>query len=747
MKSPRVPYKNFSRYVSRVPLFPVNFFLDLTKEDTISDNKLKAICEDQRVREALFLASPDLYSEFNKWIAGELNDEKSERIKFTLLKYLSRMSSRCTPFGLFAGTSVGQFSEKTDIELKENYKHSRHTRFDMNYLVALAQSIAKIDIVKTQLRFYPNTSIYKLGQQLRYIEYSYENANRVHHIVGVKDSWYLSEILGTAKSGATMKELANTITEDVAYEDAFDFVNELIDSQILISELEPSVSGIDFLDHIIQVLNQLEGTAPITSLLEGMKERLSKIDQSITNDISEYIDISKHLEPLDTKFQLKYLFQTDLMVKHQSNTISHEVLKDIYGALSVLNKLTSSLNNGNFSKFKAAFFERYETEPVRLSKALDKELGLGFIQDHNYGDVNMFVDDLELPEATQEETSSSFTTTKSHDLLLKKLIDSMSNGKDIIHLTDNDLTDFKEDWTDLPDTLSSMIEIITENGEEKIHVPFVAGSSAANLIGRFCHGNRDIKDLAIEITDTEKKIHGDKIVAEIVHLPESRVGNILFRPHLRDYEIPYLAQSTLASSKQVNINDLHLVAQSPEHLSIISKTHKKEVVPRLSNAHNFTIGSLPVYHFLASAQNSGTRNGIALEWGVLADKFDFLPRVEYKNIILSFKLWNIKKEDISTLVNTLNDSSKFKVALEAFVKSKKLPQFVMLKDQDNELLINLKNTLSARMLIDTVKKREGFQLKEFLHTTKSIVKQGEDFYANQIILSFYNEDRLQQSKN
>jgi hypothetical protein len=54
----------------------------------------------------------------------------------------------------------------------------------------------------------------------------------------------------------------------------------------------------------------------------------------------------------------------------------------------------------------------------------------------------------------------------------------------------------------------------------------------------------------------EKKYHPDKILAEIVHIPESRTGNILRRPILRDYEIAYLSNSGVSRDYTLDINDL-----------------------------------------------------------------------------------------------------------------------------------------------------------------------------------------------
>ena len=78
-----------------------------------------------------------------------------------------------------------------------------------------------------------------------------------------------------------------------------------------------------------------------------------------------------------------------------------------------------------------------------------------------------------------------------------------------------------------------------------------------------------------------------------------------------------------------------------------------------------------------------------------------------------------------------------------FCKDRSIPQYVMLSDGDNELLINTLNITSMTMLLETVKKRARFHLKEFLHSEKGCV-QGEDGgYANQIILSFYNKNLLE----
>jgi len=747
MNPRNIPYHHFENYVLRSPLFSIDFYKSITQKQMTSDAHLKTLINnDQRIKEAIFLASPTLTTEINKWLDNRLDAEKSEKIHYTVLKYLSRMSSRCTPFGLFAGTTVGHFNDYTNIELKKNHKHKRNTRLDMNYLASLCLHLSKTESIRDQLRFFPNTSLYRLGHQFRYIEYSYINTRRVHHIIGIDFNEYVDKIISLAKTGKTINELAVSIVdEEISLEDAKEFITELTENQILISELEPTVSGDLLSKNIIDILKPLKGTKPIVSILEEVDRQLEILDTSLPNHTNEYLKISELLKPLDVPFDIKYLFQTDMVLAQKENTLSQLTAKKITKTLKLLNKLSSISKKTAFNQFQEAFIERYETKSVPLSRALDKELGIGYSQNNDYGDVNPLIGDLNIPTPSSTTLNQTINTNIIETILHKKVVECLTSNSTTIQLKDNDFEDITERWDDLPDTMSSMVEIYNLNGKEKVYMNYAAGSSAVNLLGRFCHGDSNIEDHVNHIIEVENKMNKDKILAEIVHLPEARAGNILFRPHLRDYEIPYLANSTMPSKNQIRIDDLAIVADSNNRIKIMSKKHSKEIVPRLSNAHNYAFG-LPVYQFLASSQNSGKRNVITFDWGNLIDKFDFLPRVEYNDIILSYKLWNINKEAIQPLVNSIANTSELRRLISEFKTDKKLPDLVMLKDGDNELLINLCNIPSVKMLLHTVKKRPGFQLKEFLHSD-GIVKESAKRFSNQVIVSFYNEHKLNQKTN
>jgi hypothetical protein len=103
------PYLNFPSIVLRSPLFPFNFIKELVSGKNITEEQILAVCQIPDVDEAIFLASPDLHTQLHERLNGSLTDKKKiKRLHYALMRYILRMSTRPTPFGLFAGFNVGQ---------------------------------------------------------------------------------------------------------------------------------------------------------------------------------------------------------------------------------------------------------------------------------------------------------------------------------------------------------------------------------------------------------------------------------------------------------------------------------------------------------------------------------------------------------------------------------------------------------------------------------------------------------------
>lgn len=83
----------------------------------------------------------------------------------------------------------------------------------------------------------------------------------------------------------------------------------------------------------------------------------------------------------------------------------------------------------------------------------------------------------------------------------------------------------------------------------------------------------------------EESLQPDAIFAEIVHLPEGRLGNILTRPILREYEIPYLGKPGVLPDRQIPIAD-PLVSVAGDPVALRS-ARPGRVIPWRTRTHNY----------------------------------------------------------------------------------------------------------------------------------------------------------------
>ena len=198
----------------------------------------------------------------------------------------------------------------------------------------------------------------------------------------------------------------------------------------------------------------------------------------------------------------------------------------------------------------------------------------------------------------------------------------------------------------------------------------------------------------------------------------------------------------LSSEYQIELDDLMISTRHNSRVKLRSLKHDKEVIPCLTVAHNYSNAALPIYQFLANVSSQQRRISIGFSWPQVFEEYDYLPRVEYHDVIVAKATWNIRHQEIADILEQMDDVHMLYEISSSFFQSRNIPQYVLLVDGDNELLVNTKNITSICMLLDTVKKRDKFQLKEFLHNSNGPVKEGKDSYANQVIVSFYNEKKL-----
>ena len=681
--------------------------------------------------EAIYLASPTLFEQQEK------ND--SDKIKLSIKKYQQRASTRCTPFGLFAGCGVGKWGNENCIKKEKQYKH---TRLDMEVICEIASVLTSHSLIKKHLLYYTNNSLYKVLDKFRYVEYDLKNKNRNYKITSIDESLYVKDILSLTNNGASYVDLVNCLlSHDVSIEEAEQFIDELLESQIIRTNLYPNVTGVEFysiiLDRIKEIVekNESQEIIYIYNLLLEIDVDIKKIDARLDSDIIEYKNIFGNLKKILPQLIENNLFQTDLYYDSTSATVTKEIQAQLLETISFLGMLYEKKESQGLKMFKEKFQNRYEEQEIPLVQVLDPVSGIGYTTKDTEG-INYLVDNINISN-TDKDVNVKWKTSDS--LLLKKLIIANSENSKIVEFTNEDLEN-KNTVVNIPPSISVFFSIISKT-KNILQFKYAGGSSAGNLLGRFALENRDIGNLLKEIVQHETKFYSDKIIAEILHLPENRIGNILLRPHVHTYEIAYLAESTKPKNCVIDINDL-LISVKNNRITLRSKKHQKEIIPRLTTAHNYNLSSLPIYQFLCDLQiHNYDKNYFSFNWGALANEFDFLPRAIYKNTILKPAQWNVNKGKLLPIIDSLKFYNQDKII--EWQNSLKLPSKFLLVDGDNELYVNIFDELSVKAFASVIKNKDKIILYEFLYDEQDtlIFDSNNKGYTNELIAILYNNEK------
>lgn len=705
--------------------------------------RLKGIVRRTDVQEALFIASASTYHELARWMNEPgAEDPKLER---TLTRYVQRMAGRATPFGLFAGCSVGEIGATTDIVLSSASEYRRHSRLDNDYLCALTHYLNGKSEVQARTQYRPNSSLYRLGRTWRFVQTIFVGMTRRDSLVGLEADDFLVAALERARDGATLDEVARHVAAadpdgDISTEDATDYVRELIRQQVIVSDLEPVVTGEEPLADILGQLRRMASCQELetaTATLAQVQEQLTAIDGSpLGIDVERYRTIGQQLAVLGVPPDPSRLFQVDITKASPAARCGPDVVEEIVQAVTLLHRLSPSVESEPLRRFREAFTARYERQEVPLVEALDEESGIGFDRSEAPAAENApLLDGIPLPSVG--DAAGARWTERDSFLLSKLEVMRATAGELVLGLTDDDVELLARSGTDhpLPDAFSvlAVVGIAPDTrAVTDVLIRYAAGPSGAGLLGRFCHADQELHSFVGKHLAAEQSFRPDAAFAEIVHLPMGRMGNVLARPVLRDFEIPYLGRSGAPDERQISITDL-LVSVEQNRVILRSKRLGREIIPRMTNMHNYRTGQ-GIYRFLCSLQGQLVSPIQQWNWGGLQTR-DFLPRVVHKKQVLCRARWRLDRRMLRRFTgDSFPDQLRH---LQSWRQSEHLPRFVAFVEGDNELPVDFDNLLSVETLLYALRNRADATLVEMYPRPEALGAYGpEGRFVHEIVVPF-----------
>lgn len=712
--------------VLRTPLFPYK---------VNSDYKDKLTVNSVFFDEALFISSPSLYEAFHSSKAL-----RSGSIKNAVRKYFKRSAYRCTPFGLFAGVSLALFDDSTNFCLDKIELHERHTDIDLYFLEQVVQFLVERPEVRNHLYYYPNNTIYQSSQQIRYTEYFFSNKIRNYQLVTVDNSRYIQKILKTAEKGARLADLAKQIvSEDVSYNEAKSFVEEMRISQLLISEFELSITELEPLSIIKEKLDRI-GLKSSTDLSLKLATLISCLHDLKTSALGEGKNSYKKIDQLVDIFKAQgdrsILCKTDLHKVTKTRSISRNVAEEAKRSITFLAGIRR-MKTGRIKSFKDKFIDIYGDKFMPFNEVIDEDMGIGYpVSEKQQADPAPLLKGISLPSQQGEEPQ--YTIGFWESILLKKFQNAMVNHSDEINLDDININQ-ELALNNLEDSFSATFNVLTKSDGEfddnDFNLRFVGahGPSSGNYMARFCRVIPELTQLVrSSIKQEENNYPKDTIFAEVVHLPHARAGNILHRPVLRDYEIPIINPASLPPEKTILLSDLSIGVVQNE-IVLYSEKLKCRVVPRQTSAHNYDSNTLPAYHLLCDIQNQKYASGLNWDWGLIGH-FDYLPRIRYGKTILARARWTLK-----SIKGTQFSKDEHLKNVKAQIKGVSPPDAVVMVSSDNEIPLDLSLTNDLEILAEELKARDVILEEDLFEKFGTPINGPEGHFTNECIIPFYKE--------
>jgi thiopeptide-type bacteriocin biosynthesis protein len=557
---------------------------------------------------------------------------------------------------------------------------------------------------------------------MRIIESRLRDGRRTHHLVVIDDDAPLRCALDAAAGGCVVDKVVEAVQADtgVVLDEAREYVDALVDAQVLTPVAEPAVTGPEPLAHVRSHLSEQGLTTP-SEALGRVSDDLAGLDAAgLGNPPEAYQALAETLLELAGEGDDARLVQVDMHRAGSGLTLGPDTLQLLTEGITLLHRLSRGSGDPALRRFKAEFGARYEDREVALMEALDEEMGIGFDRStHPAADESPLLAGIDLGGV-----AGDYVFTARDAVLLDLLMRARDSGTSSLEL-DTDTVARLATATPLP--LPDALAVFATALDDGIEIQSVSGPSGVELLGRFCHGDPRLHDAVRAHLRAEEAQAPGVVFAELIHLPEGRVGNVLARPVLREYELVLLGRSGAPTDRQLSVDELTLRLDG-DRIVLYSPRLGAEVRPRLTTAHNPAWRGFGVYRFLAALQYDGVAGGMGWDWGALSSA-PTLPRVTAGRLVLARARWRLSAAEVGTV--TGSDAS---AGWAALTRDRGLPSELLIADGDNRLYVDTASPALTAAAAKVLRGRSGAVVEEVLQSGVAVGPQGH--FAHELIVPF-----------
>lgn len=747
-------FKPMDFFLLRTPLMPIDTFIELFNNESLSEkeieNHLITFCNKPIIREALMISSYSLLKSIDSINKYEPKSKKRRQIIDGAIKYISRMCTRSTPFGLMAGVETGFWGDTNCIEIETVDTFTKRTRPDMEWLFGIIENIESMPFVVNQLNVFKNPSCVIQGDrvELPYTTNYNNTSDKKLKNASVKYSPAVDFVLSNTQSPIKFSELEALILSNYSDSDKntiSNFLHTLFKNQILISDLRPPLTIESPFDYLLDKISNIKG-------LDDLYKNLLEIQTLIKNYDSEELGfgsnvLSSLLSKMKKLKDVKNPLQVDLLLNKNSASLNNEIAQEVSKTAECLWKLSNKMLPKHFNSYRIDFIEKYGmNREVPLLELLDSDKGLGAPNGYQF--------------PPSKRLSKEITSEDSYDFsqfLMNKYSNILMNGNDEIEITDEILDSFfgsSLDYSRMPLSME-LYTVIHSKSNKDLNTGnydiFLGSNPISNGAGKTFGRFVDIlDDFTVEkiknIHQKEQLLIPDVVFAEIVYCPASgRSANVAIAPNIRDYELALSTTSSKSASNTIDLNDL-VVGVDNVSFYIRSKSLNKYMLFTAGNMLN-KMNTPNIYRFLKEVSMYSFTQVQPFNWKSLKSSV-YLPRVRYRKSILSPAEWKLYPKEL--LINSKASHEECLTLLSSWIKKWRVAKFVYLTSRDNKILLDLNNTLHLNLLVTELRKTKEDYIRlveSNFHENGFLKNSNNETYFSEVVVPLIKTEITEDSNS
>lgn len=509
------------------------------------------------------------------------------KTRFTVWKYFNRAKFRATPYGGFAAFSlVPVCKEKGHTgAIAIEHKTTQYRFPDWQEKENINQNADWLSLHSGFLR--ANTSTYITAEDIRYISET-DGLFELSAITAEQTIISMLTFCGTKRSITAVRDF---LYLELGFKKGLinNFLEQLIDFQLLVSDLRPNIIGTDYF------------------------KRINYPDQHKKTD---------------------YIISERKIVSGQLPAEKFNILTEVAGFLG---KHTYPEQNQSLKNFKEKFKKTFENKEIPLLVAIDPELGLGYKALETDKQEDQLIQELKANQR-QAKSIQNLKYTPLHQFMLNQMI----THKNI------QLHDFKDPGNEQALPLANTISTLVQYTDDYIILDNIGGYTANSLLGRFSMAGEAVAEHCAAFVKIEEEANPDVLFFDIAYQHDKKADNVNRRKSIYSYELPILSWTD--NQQVIDLNDI-MVSIKKDDLILYSLKYGKRIVPKSASAYNYSRSDLAVYRFLSDLQHQHINSSLGIDLKNFFPGLVHYPRVQYKNVVLSTEKWEVPKQ-ICTAANT-----------------------------------------------------------------------------------------------